>query len=56
MQSVVESLREVLGIPDFYSSSGSIDYGAVTEYVLAGIILCIIISSIFKFIYNWVKN
>lgn len=49
---LLESIRSVLGNPDFYiengSYSGQWDYGAMTEYFVAGIVLCVVISSVFK--------
>ena len=54
MNSVIDGLREVLGKPDFYEInsgySGSWDYGAMIEYFVGAVILCIVISSVFKII------
>lgn len=54
MQTIIDALREIIGTPDFYITngnySGSWDYGAMIEYFAALLILCIVISSIFKFI------
>lgn len=55
MQSIIESIREVLGVPQFYMDSGVLDYGAVTEYFVGALILCIVIGSIFKCIVNFSK-
>lgn len=55
METVINALRQILGEPDFYkqlgtSSNYTWDYGAMLEYFVASVILCIVISSIFKFI------
>lgn len=54
MTTILEALREILGTADFYiengNYSGSWDYGAMIEYLLCGLILLVVISSIFKFI------
>lgn len=65
MQTVIDALRTILGEPDFWkqlpsnSSSGYTsyqwDYGAMIEYVVAAIIVCIVVASVFKFIRNLVK-
>ena len=60
MQTLLEALREVIGSADFYiengNYSGTWDYGAMIEYVLAGLILLVVVSSVFKFILNVVKG
>ena len=52
MQTIIESLRQILGSADFYEVnsgySGSWDYGAMIEYFVAALILCIVISSVFR--------
>lgn len=59
MKTVLQALREILGTGDFYidngSYSGSWDYGAMIEYILCGLILLVVISSVFKFINKLVK-
>lgn len=51
MNSVIDGLREILGTADFYNSvSGAWDYGAMVEYFVGAVILCIVISSIFRFL------
>lgn len=59
MNYLVEQLREILGVPDFYIESGNYnstwDYGAMLEYAFAGILLCIVVSSVFKFIRCLIK-
>lgn len=56
MLSIIESLREIIGQPQFYNSQGVIDYGAVTEYFICGILVCIVTASIFKFLLNLTKQ
>lgn len=54
MQTLISALRDVLGTPDFYDSgsgySGSWDYGAMIEYVVAAMILMIVVSYVFRMI------
>lgn len=54
MQDLLTALRSVLGEPDFYITngnySGSWDYGAMIEYMVGAVILCIVVSGIFKFL------
>ena len=60
MQTLIETLRQVLGTPDFYIEnsgySSTWDYGAMLEYMAAVIILCIVIASVFKFLRCLVKK
>lgn len=59
MQSILEALREIIGTADFYiengNYSGSWDYGAMIEYIVAALVLLVTISSIFKFIGKLIK-
>lgn len=52
MQTIIESLRLIIGTPDFYQTgsgySGTWDYGAMIEYFVAALILCIVVSSVFR--------
>lgn len=52
MQTILESLRAVLGTADFYNTdsgyNGSWDYGAMIEYFVGAVILCIVVSSVFR--------
>lgn len=50
MQSLIDSLRSVIGQPNFYNTSGAIDYAAVMEYFVASVLLCIVVASIFKIV------
>lgn len=54
MQSVLDSLRDIIGTPDFYIESsgysGSWDYGAMIEYFVAAILLVVVVSSVFRII------
>lgn len=54
MTTVIEALREILGNPDFYINngnySGTWDYGAMIEYMVGAMILCIVVSSVFRLI------
>jgi hypothetical protein len=50
MKPVLESLREVLGSPELLLPDGTWDYAAMIEYFVAAVILCIVITSVFRFI------
>lgn len=54
MQTILEALRAVLGEPNFYDAgsgySGSWDYGLMIEYFVGALILCIVVSSVFRII------
>jgi hypothetical protein len=54
MTTVLHALREILGEADFYivngNYSGSWDYGAMIEYFVGALILCIVVTSVFRFI------
>lgn len=55
MLTIIESLREIIGVPQFYNSAGVIDYGAVSEYFICGILVCIVTASVFKLLINFSK-
>lgn len=52
METLLEALREVIGEPEFYITngnySGSWDYGAMMEYIVASLILCVVVASVFR--------
>lgn len=50
MKTVIESLREILGAPVFHLQDGAWDYSAMIEYFVGSVIVCIVISSVFRFI------
>lgn len=55
MQSVIDALRDIIGTPNFYHQMGSNsnytwDYGAMLEYALAGMVVLIVVGSVFKMI------
>lgn len=54
MENLLSALRDVLGTPDFYEQSsgysGNWNYDLMIEYLLGGIILCVVISSVFRFL------
>lgn len=53
MQTILQALRKILGEADFYNASGysgSWDYGAMIEYFVGAVILCIVVASVFRFI------
>lgn len=58
MQTLIEALRQVIGEPDFYkqmmsSSNYTWDYGAMIEYLVAAMVLCICVSYVFRFV-KWI--
>lgn len=54
MGTLLENLRAVIGSADFYITngnySGSWDYGAMIEYFVACVVLCVVITSVFRFL------
>lgn len=48
--NLIESIRTIIGSPQFYLPSGALDYGAIFEYFGALILLSICVCSIFKII------
>lgn len=61
MQTLIEALREIIGTPVFYkqlsgyNGSYTWDYGAMLEYAVCAIVLCVVISSVFKFLRALIK-
>lgn len=60
MDTILEALRQILGEADFYrqmtsTSNYSWDYGAMIEYFVGALVLLVVISNIFKFIYKLCK-
>lgn len=58
MQTVLETLRDIIGVPDFYvrlenQQNYSWDYGAMIEYIIAGTLILIVVSSVFKILKGW---
>lgn len=55
MTTVINALQQILGSADFYKvmnggTSRSWDYGAMIEYMVAAMVLCIVIASVFRFL------
>lgn len=57
MQTIINALRDILGTPDFYKVlSGSEltwDYGSMLEYFFAGMLVLIVVGSIFRILIRW---
>lgn len=58
MQTIINALREIIGIPEFYVKLGNAtnytwDYGAMIEYAIAGILVIVVVSSVFKILKGW---
>lgn len=60
MDSVLSALRDILGQADFYITngnySGTWDYGAMIEYFVGAVVLCLVISSVFRFLCKVVER
>lgn len=55
IQSILQSLKEYLGNPDFYvrlsgTQNYSWDYGSMLEYCIGGILLIVVVSNVFKLV------
>lgn len=52
MNTIITALREILGTPNFYKvlsgNNYSWDYGAMIEYFVGAVILCLVVSSVFR--------
>ena len=60
METLLEHIRNILGTPEFYQqltgyNSYTWDYGAMIEYSVCAIILCVTIASAFKFLRALIK-
>lgn len=60
MQTVINALRQILGTPDFYIDNGNYnstwDYGSMIEYAIAGILVIVVVSSVFKILKGWLSR
>lgn len=54
MQDLLTALRSIIGEADFYIESSGYsstwDYGAMIEYFVAALVLCLVIASVFRFL------
>lgn len=55
MNTVIDGLRQVVGVPSFYVD-GVVDYGAVTEYMVACLLVCVVVASVFKILVRWFEK
>lgn len=64
MQTILDEIKQYIGIPDFYrlmptTSQGyqsyGWDYGAMLEYAVAGILFIVVISNVFKLVRGFFK-
>lgn len=59
MQTLIDTLRQIIGTPDFYIEGNNYnstwDYGAMLEYVGALILIIVVVISVFKFLRLLVK-
>ena len=61
MQMLINVLREIIGeAPDYFTTGQSLtpqwDYGALLEYVFAGLLLILTVSFVYKIFINLVKR
>lgn len=56
MNTIIDGLREILGNPSFILDNGSWDYAAMIEYFVAAVVLCIVVSSVFRFLVKLVDR
>lgn len=49
MQTLMDTIRSVLGVPPSIIIDG-VDYGLIFEYLFCGVILLLVISSVFKIV------
>lgn len=61
MITILEALRDILGTPNFYkqmtaTSNYTWDYGAMIEYFVGALILCIVVGSVFRFLIKLVAK
>lgn len=50
MNTVIDGLRQILGVPSFTLADCSWNYGAIIEYFVGAVVLCIVITSVFRFL------
>lgn len=55
MQTLIDALRDIIGTPEFYVRLGNQtnytwDYGAMLEYMFCGVLVCIVVSNVFKIV------
>ena len=54
MQNLLFALRSILGTPNFYEQnsgySGNWNYDLMLEYLVGAIVLCVVITSVFRFL------
>ena len=57
MKTIINALRDILGSPDFYKvlsgSDPTWDYGAILEYFFSGMVVLIVVGSIFRIVIRW---
>ena len=56
MPTIIENLRNIIGIPNFLTEAGAWDYGAIIEYFCAVVLLCICVTSVFRFLSRLVSK
>lgn len=56
MSTIIEGVRQVLGIPDgieLYPEM--LKYVGLFEYIISGLLLIVVVASVFKILVNWSK-
>lgn len=60
MNTILDGLREILGEADFYKilsgNNYTWDYAAMIEYFVGAVILCVVITSVFRFLGKLVER
>lgn len=52
MGTIINAIREVLGVPTPFISDGVIHYEIIAEYIVSALMLLIVTSWIFKIVYK----
>ena len=55
METLLNGVRSVLGEPSFVVD-GQYQWGNIAEYIIAGLLALIVVSSVFKFLVNLVRR
>lgn len=57
MSTLIEAIRSVLGIPpELEYFPDLLPYALFFEYAISGLLLLVVVASVFKIIINWAKN
>ena len=49
MKTLIDSLREIIGTPDFYDTvTGTWDFDGMCEYFICGLLIVVVVASVFR--------